>query len=61
MFINLTDADNNNLVVVMISHIVFFMPDRDTENTVINLTGDINIVVKEPVMDVCKKIVTRTG
>lgn len=60
MFINLTDADNN-LVVIMISHIVFFMPDADTENTIINLTGDINIIVKESIMDVCKKIVTRTG
>jgi hypothetical protein len=60
MFIELTEADSNNMICVMISHIIYFMPDDETENTVIGLSDDVIFVVKESELKIREKILSRT-
>lgn len=60
MFIELTESRNNGMLKVMIDHIIYFMPDEETEDTVIGLTGDVIFVVKESELEISKKILTRT-
>ncbi len=60
MFLDLTDANDDGMLIVMINHIVYFTPDTDTENTIICLTGDINLRVKESELEIRKKILNRT-
>ncbi len=60
MFIELTEADSNNMICVMINHIIYFMPDDETENTVIGLSDDVIFVVKESEIDIRKKILQRS-
>jgi hypothetical protein len=60
MFIELTEAGSNNLIIVMISHIIYFMPDNESDNTVIGLTSDVIFVVEESELKIREKILSRT-
>ena len=60
MFIELTEAGTDNIICVMISHIIYFMPDVESENTVIGLSDDVIFVVKESEIDIRKKILHRS-
>lgn len=60
MFIELTEADSDNIVIVMINHIIYFMPDDESDNTVIGLAGDVIFVVKESELKIRAKIVERS-
>jgi hypothetical protein len=56
MFIELTEAHSGDLIMVAVNQIAYFMPDAETEYSVVGLSNGDTFMVNETVLEISSRI-----